>query len=43
VYPLLLGEGKRLFPNGVHTSFALKETKAYPSGVVGLHYERAKS
>jgi dihydrofolate reductase len=41
VYPLILGEGKRLFPNGVRTSFTLKETKPYPSGVVGLHYERA--
>jgi dihydrofolate reductase len=40
VYPLILGEGKRLFPEGVHTPFVLKHTTPYPSGVVGLHYER---
>jgi hypothetical protein len=42
VYPLVLGGGKRLFPEGVHTTFALKTTKGYPSGVVDLHYERAR-
>jgi hypothetical protein len=41
VYPLILGEGKRLFPEGVHTPFVLKQATPYPSGVVGLHYERA--
>ena len=43
VYPLILGEGKRLFPEGVHTPFVLKHATPYPSGVVGLHYERAAS
>ena len=43
VYPLILGEGKRLFPEGVHSPFVLKHTTPYPSGVVGLHYERAAS
>ena len=42
LYPLLLGGGKRLFPSGVHAAFRLKEAVPYPSGVVGLHYERAK-
>jgi dihydrofolate reductase len=42
LYPLALGGGKRLFPEGVHATFKLKEAKPYPSGVVGLHYERAR-
>ncbi len=41
VYPLVLGGGKRLFPAGKLTRFALKATKSYPSGVVGLTYARA--
>jgi dihydrofolate reductase len=40
LYPLLLGAGKRLLPQGVHATFRLKQAKAYPSGVVGLHYVR---
>jgi dihydrofolate reductase len=40
LYPLLLGGGKKLFPDGVHRSFTLKEAVPYPSGVVGLTYER---
>ena len=42
LYPILLGSGKRLFPAGVHTTFALRSATPYPSGVVGLHYERAR-
>jgi dihydrofolate reductase len=38
VYPLMLGSGKRLFPNGAHATFALNSATSYPSGVVGLHY-----
>jgi hypothetical protein len=41
LYPLILGGGKRLFPDGVHTGFTLKKATPYPSGVVGLHYERS--
>jgi dihydrofolate reductase len=41
VYPVILGGGKRVFPEGSHTRFTLKETRSYPSGVVGLHYVRA--
>ena len=40
VYPLAVGGGKRLFPSGKLTNFALVETKTYPTGVVGLHYKR---
>jgi dihydrofolate reductase len=43
LYPLILGGGKRLFPEGAHRAFKLKEATPYPSGVVGLHYERAKT
>jgi dihydrofolate reductase len=39
LYPLTLGSGKRVLPNGVHRGFALKAATPYPSGVVGLHYE----
>jgi dihydrofolate reductase len=40
VYPVILGSGKRLLPEGTHLSFKLKEATPYPSSVVGLHYER---
>jgi len=40
VYPLTLGTGKRVLPNGVHTTFGLASATPDPSGVVGLHYTR---
>ena len=40
VYPIVLGGGKRVLPNGVHTKFQLKSATPYPTGVVGLHYLR---
>jgi dihydrofolate reductase len=40
VYPLTLGSGKRVLPNGVHATFGLTSATPYPSGVVGLHYTR---
>jgi dihydrofolate reductase len=40
LYPLILGGGKRLLPERVHATFKLKAATPYPSGVVGLHYER---
>jgi dihydrofolate reductase len=43
LYPIILGGGKRLMPERVHAAFVLREAKTYPSGVVGLHYERAKT
>jgi dihydrofolate reductase len=42
VYPITLGTGKRALPAGVTRSFALKDAKTYPTGVVGLHYERRR-
>jgi dihydrofolate reductase len=42
LYPLAVGGGKRLFPEGVHTKFTLKEASPFPTGVVDLHYVRAE-
>src|SRR3712207_4000830 len=33
VYPLTLGSGKRVMPDGVHATFRLKSAKPYPTGV----------
>jgi dihydrofolate reductase len=41
-YPLTLGSGKRVFPNGVHATFGLTSSTPYPTGVVGLHYTRKR-
>ncbi|MGH7650720.1 MAG: dihydrofolate reductase family protein [Gemmatimonadaceae bacterium] len=38
VFPVSLGAGKRLLPNGVHSTFELKSSTSYPTGVVGLDY-----
>jgi len=38
VYPVVLGSGKRLFPNGVDTKLKLVESKTFPTGVVFLRY-----
>lgn len=43
LYPLSLGSGKRLLPEGVHATFSLMSATPYPSGVVGLHYARQRS
>ena len=40
VYPITLGQGKRVFPEGVALDFALHSATPYPTGVVGLHYVR---
>jgi dihydrofolate reductase len=42
MYPLTVGSGKRVIPNGVHATFALTSAKPYPTGVVGLHYTRKR-
>ncbi|HKQ68469.1 MAG TPA: dihydrofolate reductase family protein [Polyangiaceae bacterium] len=42
LYPLMLGGGKRLFPEGAYATFKLKAASPYPSGVVDLHYERSR-
>ncbi|MCE7982508.1 MAG: dihydrofolate reductase [Caldilinea sp. CFX5] len=38
VYPLALGGGKRVFPEGLRVDMQLIETKPYPTGVVLLRY-----
>ena len=43
LYPLALGSGKRLFPEGVHTKFRLRAARPFPSGVVGLDYVRDRT
>ena len=43
LYPLTVGGGKRLLPEGVHATFSLTSAVPYPSGVVGLHYARQRS
>ncbi|HEU4994064.1 MAG TPA: dihydrofolate reductase family protein, partial [Gemmatimonadaceae bacterium] len=41
LYPVTLGGGKRVLPEGVHRTFKLVSATPYPTGVVGLHYDRA--
>jgi dihydrofolate reductase len=41
VYPLVLGSGKRLFPEGYRLNLALVEAAPLPTGVVFLRYRRA--
>ena len=43
LYPLMLGNGKKLLPDGVYATFKRTNVTPYPSGVVGLHYERART
>ena len=38
VYPIVLGSGKRLFPNGFETKLKLVESKTFPTGVMFLRY-----
>jgi dihydrofolate reductase len=40
VYPITLGGGKRVLPDGAHAKFKLISATPYPSGVVGLDYAR---
>lgn len=42
LYPLMLGNGKKLLPDGVYATFKLTSATPYPSGVVGLNYERER-
>lgn len=39
VFPIVLGSGKRVFPDGFHADLKLIETKSFPSGVVLLRYQ----
>ena len=38
VYPLVLGGGKKLFPDGLRSNLRLVESQAFPSGVVLMRY-----
>jgi dihydrofolate reductase len=42
VYPLAVGNGKRLFPSTKLAQYKLESSKTYPTGVVGLRYSRAQ-
>jgi dihydrofolate reductase len=42
LYPLVLGSGKRLFPEGKRINLELIETQALPTGVVLQRYQPAK-
>ena len=43
LYPLTLAGGKRLFPDGTLARFTLVGSEPYATGVVGLHYARARA
>jgi len=39
VFPIVLGSGKRVFPDGFYAGLKLIESKAFPSGVMLLRYQ----
>lgn len=39
VYPVVLGGGKRIFPEGLRLNLQLIDSKAFPSGVTLLRYQ----
>ncbi|HEX9055996.1 MAG TPA: dihydrofolate reductase family protein [Ktedonobacterales bacterium] len=41
VYPVVLGSGKKLFPDGLRVNLRLIESSPAPSGVVHMRYARA--
>jgi dihydrofolate reductase len=41
VYPVVLGSGKKLFPEGLHVHLRFIEARPFPSGVVLMRYARA--
>ena len=41
VYPLVLGSGKKLLPDGLRVGLKLIEAKPFPSGVVLMRYQPA--
>lgn len=38
IYPVALGQGMKLFAEGVDTRLALQGTDTYPNGVVHIDY-----
>lgn len=43
VYPIILGGGKRLFPEGMRHNLTLTEATPMPTGVVFMRYQRTDS
>lgn len=41
VYPVVLGSGKKLFPEGLNMTLRLIESRPFPTGVVLMRYGRA--
>jgi dihydrofolate reductase len=41
MFPLIVGSGKRVFPEGLHTAFRLIYSKTTPNGIVISRYSRA--
>ena len=39
VYPLVLGSGKRLFPDGLRVNLDLVESRPFPTGVMLMRYQ----
>ena len=39
VFPIVLGSGKKVFPEGFYTGLKLVEAKTFPSGVMLLRYQ----
>jgi dihydrofolate reductase len=39
VFPIVLGSGKRVFPDGLYSGLKLIETKSFPTGVVLMRYQ----
>jgi dihydrofolate reductase len=39
VFPIVLGSGKKVFPDGFYAGLKLIESKAFPSGVILLRYQ----
>jgi dihydrofolate reductase len=39
VFPIVLGSGKRVFPDSLYTGLKLTGTKSFPSGVILLRYQ----
>ena len=43
VYPVVLGSGKRVFPDDLRVDLKLIETKTFPSGVVLMRYQPSRA
>jgi dihydrofolate reductase len=42
VYPIVLGKGKKLFPEGTNVALRLLESEQFSSGVIYTHYARVR-